>query len=179
MELNPSRTTVDEQSKEFCEDSDGITIEVIAAARLLTEHFEKLGYKHWILGGVCSRKLLEKVQNRPSQVVPVPSPFADELNPAPSPETPLVPPSPWTLNPAWENFTHPPTGIERELNQLGTVAQLEENIRRHQREQLSNALTHQNPVFGGSLRGLAHDHMYRAAQEEPQNGGSIPQEPPF
>lgn len=63
--MNPRKTTVEPKgSKEFHPDKDVLTVEVVHAARILEEFFAKLGYDEWILMGVCSRKLLEKVQQR-------------------------------------------------------------------------------------------------------------------
>lgn len=74
---SPTRVEPKNPSKEFHAEADNLTIEVLHAARLLTEHFEKLGYDQWILLGVCSRKLLEKVQQRvpnPQYVNAIPEP---------------------------------------------------------------------------------------------------------
>lgn len=46
-----------------------MTVEVVHAEKILREHFEKLGYDEWVFGSVCSRKLLEKVQNRQTEPV--------------------------------------------------------------------------------------------------------------
>lgn len=100
---NSSLTRVEAKkpSKEFHAEADNLTIEVLHAARLLTEHFEKLGYDEWILLGVCSRKLLEKVQQR------VPNPQYVEhptlLRPAVEPSLGV-----WT---GGTTPMHPPTGL--------------------------------------------------------------------
>jgi len=61
-----SRRTVEpaKPSKEFHTEADHLTVEVVHAERVLREYFEKLGYEEWIYGCLCSRKLLEKVQQR-------------------------------------------------------------------------------------------------------------------
>lgn len=89
QQIYPSRTTV-EASREFSITDETLTVEVVCAARVLEEYFTKLGYAEWILGGVCSRKLLDKVQQR------VPNPAYDQIEVGPPP----VPPSPL------DNFTH-------------------------------------------------------------------------
>lgn len=65
MSTNPRKTTVEPKgSKEFHPDRDVITVEVVHAARVLEDFFTMQGYDEWIFMGICSRKLMEKVQKR-------------------------------------------------------------------------------------------------------------------
>jgi len=79
-EDNLSRTKVEESkgSKEFQMDDPEMTVALAHAVRVLEAHFKQLGYDEWILGPVCSRKLLEKVQQRmpnPQYIGTMPAPI--------------------------------------------------------------------------------------------------------
>lgn len=62
---NPRKTTVEPKgSKEFESTKDELPMEVVHAADVLETYFKEQGYDQWLFKGICSRKLLEKVQKR-------------------------------------------------------------------------------------------------------------------
>lgn len=65
MSTNPRKTTVEPKgSKEFESTKDELPMEVVHAADVLEAYFKEQGYDQWLFKGICSRKLLEKVQKR-------------------------------------------------------------------------------------------------------------------
>lgn len=61
--ISPNKVEPSKGSKEFTE-ADGLTVEVVRSIEILEAFFKEKGYDEWLCKGVCSRKLLEKVQQR-------------------------------------------------------------------------------------------------------------------